>query len=55
MSETPASDERLHADAPAEGEPEAAESTPRVHSQDPSEGPPIDDNDSESASTAKVE
>ncbi|MCB5275307.1 hypothetical protein BJG92_02855 [Arthrobacter sp. SO5] len=52
MHETPEPVERLHADAPAEGELEAAESTPRVHAQDPSEGPPIDDNDEEAASPA---
>ncbi len=52
MHETPEPVERLHADAPAEGELEAAASTPRVHAQDPSEGPPIDDNDEETASPA---
>ncbi|MFF1251841.1 hypothetical protein ACFVYC_05025 [Pseudarthrobacter sp. NPDC058329] len=38
MSENPLQDERVHAEAPAEGDPDADITEIRVHSQDPAEG-----------------
>ena len=42
MSENPWQDERIHTEAPAEGDPDADATEIRVHSQDPAEGPDID-------------
>ncbi|WP_461188007.1 hypothetical protein [Arthrobacter sp. Z4-13] len=39
MSENPLQDERVHTEAPAEGDPDADVSEIRVHTQDPAEGP----------------
>jgi hypothetical protein len=39
MSENPMRDERVHTEAPAEGDPDADITEIRVHSQDPAEGP----------------
>ena len=43
MSENPLQDERVHTEAPAEGDPDADATEIRVHSQDPAEGPDTPD------------
>ena len=52
MSETPDQNERRHAEAPAEGESDAAEGVPdeRVHAQEPAEGPDTAEGDAVPAS-----
>jgi hypothetical protein len=42
MSENPMQDERVHTEAPAEGDPDADATEIRAHSQDPAEGPDTD-------------
>jgi hypothetical protein len=49
MSENPFQDERVHTEAPAEGDPDADTTEIRVHSQDPAEGA----DDSEPSAPAK--
>jgi hypothetical protein len=43
MSENPMQDERIHTEAPAEGDPDADATEIRVHTQDPAEGPDTED------------
>jgi len=43
MSENPMQDERVHTEAPAEGDPDADVSEIRAHTQDPAEGPDTDE------------
>jgi hypothetical protein len=43
MSENPMQDERVHTEAPAEGDPDADISEIRVHTQDPAEGADVPD------------
>lgn len=43
MTENPAKDERIHTEAPAEGDPDADPRDMRMHTQDPAEGPDTDD------------
>ena len=43
MSENPLQDERVHTEAPAEGDPDADATEIRVHSQNPAEGPDTPD------------
>lgn len=38
MTDNSSKDERVHAEAPAEGDPDADPTDIRVHSQDPAEG-----------------
>lgn len=38
MSENPILNQRMHAEAPAEGDPDADPTDLRIHSQDPAEG-----------------
>ncbi|WP_309076455.1 hypothetical protein [Paenarthrobacter sp.] len=38
MSENPVQNERVHTEAPAEGDPDADATETRVHPQDPAEG-----------------
>jgi hypothetical protein len=41
MTENPMQDQRVHNEAPAEGDPDADPTDIRVHSQDPAEGPDV--------------
>ncbi|WP_171046798.1 hypothetical protein [Pseudarthrobacter sp. NamE5] len=43
MTENPAKDERIHNEAPAEGDPDADPRDISVHPQDPAEGPDTDE------------
>ena len=43
MSENPLQDERVHTEAPAEGDPDADATEIRAHSQDAAEGPDTPD------------
>ncbi|MHA7181523.1 hypothetical protein ACX80J_15570 [Arthrobacter sp. MDB2-24] len=45
MSEKPSDDDRIHNEAPAEGDQEAATEDIRVHAEDPAEGADPDDQD----------
>ncbi len=43
MSENPSDDDRVHNEAPAEGDPDADPTDIRVHSEDPAEGADSED------------
>ncbi len=43
MSENPSDDDRVHNEAPAEGDPDADPTDTRVHSEDPAEGADSED------------
>ncbi|WP_422391229.1 hypothetical protein [Arthrobacter sp. N1] len=43
MSEKPSDDDRIHNEAPAEGDPDADTADIRVHSEEPAEGADTDE------------
>ncbi|WP_181033708.1 hypothetical protein [Arthrobacter sp. SX1312] len=47
MSETPGDDDRIHSEAPAEGDTAADPADIRVHAEDPAEGADSEDKDSD--------
>ena len=47
MSETPGDDDRIHAEAPAEGDTAADPADIRVHAEAPAEGADSEDQDSD--------